>query len=117
MIPKQESPITICTANTIGNVRSRRLFRVLLDSGSTVSMIKRSAIPVGAVTKDIGKSKSIRTLAGQLNIQFVIMMQDIQWPEFDKIRWIKQQKVLVFDNDKVKYDINLGTPFQSWNSN
>ena len=77
VIPKQESPITICTANTIGNVRSRRLFRVLLDSGSTVSMIKRSAIPVGAVTKDIGESKSIRTLAGQLKTQDVITMRDI----------------------------------------
>ncbi len=67
VIPKQELPITIWTANTIGNVRSRRLFWVILDSGSIVSMIKRSAIPVGAVTKDIGKSKSIRTPAGQLN--------------------------------------------------
>jgi hypothetical protein len=77
VIPKQESPITICTTNTIGNVRSRRLVRVLLDSGSTVSMIKRSALPIGAVTKDIGESKSIRTLAGQLKTQDVITMQDI----------------------------------------
>ena len=53
VIPKQESPITICTANTIGNVRSHRLFWVLLDSGSTVSMIKRSALPQKVVTKTI----------------------------------------------------------------
>ena len=77
MIPKQESPVIICTANTIGNVRSRRLFRVLLDSGSTVSMIKRSTIPIGSINKDIGESKSIRTLAGQLKTQDVITMQDI----------------------------------------
>ncbi len=83
------------------------------DSRSTVSMIKRSAIPVGAVTKDIGKSKSIRTLAGQLNTQDVITVRDIWLPEFDKNRQINQQKVLVFDNDNVKYDIILGTNFLS----
>ncbi len=38
-ISKQESPITICTADTIGAIKSQRLFRVLFDSGSNVSMI------------------------------------------------------------------------------
>ena len=76
-------------------------------------MIKRSAIPVGAITKNIGESKSIRTLAGQLKTKDVITMQDIWLPEFDKNRRINQQKVLVFDNDKVKYDIISGTNFLS----
>jgi hypothetical protein len=40
-------------------------------------------------------------------------MQDIRLPEFDKNRRINQQKVLVFDNDNVKYDIILGTNFLS----
>ncbi len=38
-IPKQESPVTICTADTIGTVRSQRLFRVLFNSGSNIAMI------------------------------------------------------------------------------
>ena len=37
------------------------------------------------------------------------MMQDLWLLEFDKNRRINQQKVLVFDNDKVKYDIILNT--------
>jgi hypothetical protein len=41
---ENEKPVTILTANTIGNMRSRRLFRVLLDSRSTVSMIKMSCL-------------------------------------------------------------------------
>jgi hypothetical protein len=73
VIPKQESPITICTTNTIGIVRSQRLFQVLLDSGLTVSTIKRSAIPTGTVTKATGESKSIRILVGQLKTQDAIM--------------------------------------------
>jgi hypothetical protein len=84
VIPKQESSITICSTNTLGNIRSGRLFQVLLDSGSAVSMIKISAIPVGAVTKEAGESKSIRTLAGQLKTQDVVTLQDVQLPEFDK---------------------------------
>jgi hypothetical protein len=50
-ILEQESPMTICTADTIGTIRSQRLFQALFDSGSNVSMIKRSALQKGIVTK------------------------------------------------------------------
>ncbi len=46
-------------------------------------------------------------------MQEIVTMQDIRLPEFDKNRCINQQKVLVFDNDNVKYDIILGTNFLS----
>ncbi len=82
-IPKQESPMTICTADTIGT----GLFWVLFDSGSNVSMIKRSALPKGVVKKLLGDTKLVRTLAGCLKTQEVATMQDIRLPEFDK-RWI-----------------------------
>jgi hypothetical protein len=39
------------------------------------------------------------------------MMQDLRLPKFD--RRINQQKVLVFDNDNVKYDIILSTKLLS----
>ncbi len=47
MISKQELPITICTSDTIGTIHSQRLFQMLFDSGSNISMIKRSALPKG----------------------------------------------------------------------
>jgi hypothetical protein len=112
-IPKQESPVTICTADTIGAIKSWRLFWVLFDSGSNVSMIKRSALPKGVFTKLLGDTKLVRTLVGRLKMQEVVTMQDIRLPEFDKNRRINQQKVLVFDNDNVKYNIILGTNFHS----
>ncbi len=40
-------------------------------------------------------------------------MQDLRLPMFNKNRRINQQKVLVFDNDNLKYDIILGTNFLS----
>ncbi len=112
-IPKQESPVTICTTDTIGTMRSQRLLQVLIDSGSNISMIKRSALPKGVNTKLLGDTKLVRTLTGRLMMQEVVTMQDIRLPEFNKNRRIKQQKVLVFDNDKAKYDFLLGTNFLS----
>jgi hypothetical protein len=43
-------------------------------------------------------------------MQTVITMEDLRLPkEVDKNRHINQQKVLVFDNDNIKYDIILST--------
>jgi hypothetical protein len=82
-ISKQESPITICTADTIGTIRSQRLFRVLFDSGLNVSMIKISALPKGVITKLLGDTKLVRTLAGHLKTQEVVTMHDLRLLEFD----------------------------------
>ena len=113
IVPRHECPVTICTADTIGAVKSRRLLRVLLDSGSTVSLIKRSALPPKVVTKKISDTKNISTLAGKLQAQEVITLRDLRLPEFDKNRRISQQRALVFDNDQVRYDVILGTNFLS----
>jgi hypothetical protein len=40
-------------------------------------------------------------------------MQDLRLPKFDKNRHINQQKVLVFVNNNLKYNIILGTNFLS----
>jgi hypothetical protein len=74
-------------------------------------MIKRSAVPKGVITKLLGDNKLVRTLAGDLKTQKVVTMQYLRLPKFDKNRHTNQQKVLVFDNNNVKYDIILGTPF------
>jgi hypothetical protein len=110
---KQELPVTICTADTIGTIRRQRLFQVLFDSGSNVSMIKRSALPTSVITKLLNDTKFVRTLAGCLKTQEVVTMLDSRLPEFNKNRHINQQKVLVFDNGNIKYNIILGTNFLS----
>jgi hypothetical protein len=86
---------------------------VLFDSGSNISKIKRSALPNGVITKLLGDTKLVRTLPGHLEMQEVVTMHDLRLPQFNKNRCINQQKVLVFDNDNVKYDIILGTNFLS----
>ncbi len=105
--------MTICTTNTIGTIRSQRLFQVLFDSGLNVSRIKRSALLKDVITQLLGDTKLVRTLSGHLKTQEVVTSRDIRLPEFNKNRRINQQKVLVFDNDNVKYNIMLGTNFLS----
>jgi hypothetical protein len=56
-----------------------------------------------------GDNKLVRTLAGHLEMQKVFTMQDKRLAKFDKNRPINQQKILVFDNNNVKYNITLGT--------
>jgi hypothetical protein len=46
------------------------------DSCSSVSMIKRSALPKGVITKLLGDTKLVRTLTGHLKMQKVGTMQD-----------------------------------------
>ncbi len=76
-------------------------------------MIKRSALPKGIITKLLGDAKLVRTLAGCLKTQEVVTMQNLRLPKFNKNRHITQQKVLVFYNNNVKYDVILGTNFLS----
>jgi hypothetical protein len=67
-IPKQESLMTICTPDTISTIRSQRLFQVLFDLGSNVSIIKRSALPKGIITKLFADNKLMRILLGRLRM-------------------------------------------------
>jgi hypothetical protein len=86
---------------------------VIFDSGSNVSTIKRSALPKGIITKVLGDTTLVRALACCLKMQEVVMISNLRLPEFNKNRRINQQKVLVFDNGNVKYNIILGTNFLS----
>jgi hypothetical protein len=42
-VPQKLTPVTIMVVDTISSVRPRRLLRVLLDSGSTTTLINKVA--------------------------------------------------------------------------
>ena len=63
--------------------------------------------------KTIRETKNITTLAGKVQAPEVVTLRDMRLPQFDKNRHMSQQKTLMFDNDKVKYDIILGTNIPS----
>ena len=77
---RNETPATICTANTIGLIRSRKLLRVLLDSGSNACLINRSALPKGIIPKELSNKKSFRTLAGTLSASQIVTLRMYIYP-------------------------------------
>ena len=113
VLPKNECPATICTANTIGTLRSRKMLRVLLDSGSNSTLINKKALPKGIIPKELAEAKSFKTLAGKLTTSQMVTLRDVRLPEFDKNRRISQQRALIFDSPNCKYDVILGTNFLS----
>ena len=108
-----ECPATICTADSVGATRSHKLFKVLLDSGSSVCLIRKAALPRGAVPLELTSPQPIRTLAGKLQTRSIVLLEGLRLPEFDKNRSVSRQRALIFDNRDCKYDIILGTDFLS----
>ena len=104
------TPITILICDTIGVKKSRRLLRVLFDSGSMKTLIHRDVLPEGASTKRLGSNRGVSTLAGKFHPKEMVYMRDIRLPEFDKNRCVDEQKALVFEG-KCRYDIILGADF------
>jgi hypothetical protein len=86
------APVTIMVADSIGTVRSRKLLKVLLDSGSTATLINKRCLPKKCKSCQISQSKMVNTLAGSYQLSAMVVMRNMRLPEFDKNRNIEQQK-------------------------
>ncbi len=93
--PKQLTLVTIMVVDTISSVKLRILLKVLLDSGSTTTMINRKFLPRNCQTCKISKSKNKGTLAGSYNSSEMVVLRNLRLPELDKNRNVDQQKALV----------------------
>jgi hypothetical protein len=69
VLPNQSNltPITIMVVDTISAVKSRRLLKVILDSGSTMTVINKRCLPKNCKTCKIAKDRMVNTLAGSYN--------------------------------------------------
>ncbi len=113
VLPNQSNltPITIMVVDTISAVKSRRLLKVLLDSGSTMTVINKKCIPKICQTHKISKNRMVNTLVGSYNTSEMVIMCNLRLPELDKNRNVDQQKALVFESKTCKYDVILGADF------
>jgi hypothetical protein len=105
--PKQLTPVTIMVVDTISLVKSRILLKVLLDSGSTTTMINRKCLPRNRQTCKISNSRKIGTLAGSYTSSEMVVLCNLRLPELHKNRNVAQQKALIFDADSCRYDVIL----------
>lgn len=92
----QTTPVSIMMADTIGCCRSRKILKVLFDSGSEKTLISQNMVPEKAVPCPTEEVQLVRTLAGKMKATKVVNLRDIRLPEFDKNRRIESQKALVY---------------------
>jgi hypothetical protein len=89
---KNLTPVTIMVVDTIGAVKSRRLLKILLDSGSTTTLINKRCLPKKCQPCQISQSRMVNTLAGTYQSSAMVVMRNLRLPEFDKNRNVEQQK-------------------------
>jgi hypothetical protein len=82
--------------------RHRILLKVLLDSGSTTTMINRKRLPRNCQTCKISNSRKIGTLAGSYTSSEMVVLHNLKLPELDKKHNVDQQKALIFDSDSCR---------------
>ena len=111
VVPNNLTPVTIMVVDTISSVKSRILLKVLMDSGSTLTMINKKCLPRNCKPCKIASSRQINTLAGTYTSSEVVIMRNLRLPEFNKSRNVNQQKALVFQSETCKYDVILGADF------
>ena len=99
--------------DTILSVKSRKLSKVLFDTGSTATLINRRCLPKHCKPYQVSATRKVNTLSGSYNSTEMVIMQNIQLPELDSGRNIEQQKALVFKSKTCRFDVILGTDFLS----
>jgi hypothetical protein len=112
-IPKQLTPVTIMVVDTISSVKLRLLLKVLLDSGSTTTMINRKCLPRNCQMCKISNIRKIGTLAGSYTSSEMVVLRNLRLPELDNSCNVDQQKALIFDSESCRYDVILGADFLS----
>jgi hypothetical protein len=98
-------------ADSIGAVRSRKLLNVLLDSGSTTTLINKKCLPKKCRPCQISQSRMVNTLAGSYQLSAMVVMHNLRLPELDKNRPVEKPIALIFQSDTCRYDVILGADF------
>jgi len=106
-IRMNKTPTTIMICDTIGMKTSRVLMRVLFDSGSGKTLLRRSKVPKGAQLIKLNKPQVLSTVEGKVPISEMVYMRDIRLPELEKNRSIEGSKVFIFDKE-CRYDVFMG---------
>ena len=100
------SPIVYITSNKIQNSYIKRSLIVMLDSGSTHTMIKKSCFPFGVETTK-GTPKRTTNTNGNFSSSESVMLSQVKFPEFSNNN-IGDIKADVFDSTKCRYELIIG---------
>jgi hypothetical protein len=110
-VPQNLTPVRIMLVDTISSVKSRRLLKILLDSGSATTLVNKKCLPKKCRPCQLSQSRMVNTFAGSYQSSAMVVMHNLRLPELDKNRNVEQQKALIFESDTCKYDVILGADF------
>ena len=84
-------------------------FKTLFDSGSSINMFKRSAIPRGMTVHALENgAKGIQTAMGAMKVSYFVNFDTLSFPEFSQNWLVPKVKALVFEDNQVGYDLIIG---------
>ena len=103
-------PVLYMMAGMVGGVRDPTIMRTLLDSGSSKTLIRRSALPPNVEVRPTEQDEPMNTMAGIFKPTGYVILRDLRIPEFDKNLSIDGQLCYVFDTP-CRYQIIAGRDF------
>lgn len=105
--PTDLIPHVLALALNIGGIESRFQLVSLFDTGSSVVLIKSSAVPKQAQI-DHAEEGLFSTAAGVYRSADTINLRTVSFPEFSASRRFNKFKCYIFDNDACPYDLIIG---------
>ena len=107
---KDVSPITLLHCKDVNDEETACVFRALLDSGGTRTMVHRQALPRGCKPLLLRQPLRANTINGTTETTAFVRLQRASLTEFDPHRIIDEQEALVFEGPS-QYGIILGRDF------
>ena len=108
---KDLSPHTMGQVSRVNNLSGIFTFKTLFDSGATLDLVKRSALPRGVKVHALesgGSTKRIQTTNGAMKASEFVNLENISFPEFGTERHLPKLSPMVFDDNQVIYDLIIG---------
>lgn len=68
------TPITVRVVRTIGTIETNNLLKVLLDPGSTKTLINKKVVPRKAKLVELSKQTKVTTLVGTMTTSKMVML-------------------------------------------
>ena len=121
---KDLAPITILCCETIQGQYCNRPLVVLMDGGSSGTLLNRRCLPPGACPSRSERRQITTTASGSFDTSLSVTMRNVKLPEFSNGRRLEFVTSRLFDSPNCQYDIILGRDFlrlagisMSWETN
>jgi hypothetical protein len=93
-VPQDLTPVMIMVVDIISLVRSRRLLKILLDSGSTTTLVNKKCLPKKCRPCQISQSRMVNTLTGSYQLSATVVMRNLRCLNLTKIGMLNNKKTL-----------------------